>query len=382
VLAALQRYDGEPVIPYCLGTVSECSQPVCGPEPHGGGETLEGFVLRLGAGCAALNLGYVKRLTKYIVHTRATADGWCELRSFPCPTCPCGEIGRNERNVVGIGLGYYDPIYPTWLYSLGPIYPITPEVHEVDSRSAGTTDPPPGGRPFTPFYVGRYAILEKSQIDPTQCSMAPTFVEWSIALKSVECLPTFRLNPNGTINRVPNDGTPVRIVTPFSDPTHPIRIAIEAAAKAWNAVLVSWGENPIFDETAQTTSCTGNQGGRCATVRIQLPPSNPLLCGETIRDNGGDDGIIDFNANIYIPPGYSTNATYLRFLLSHELGHLIGLADAVGCGATSVMSRVAACNSLGNPPTVAAAPQPSDGFPVADTVYGPGSRHICEGAPQ
>jgi hypothetical protein len=361
------------------GTVSECAQEPCTHIPHGSGESLEGFLH--GGACQASNQGYIMRWSQYTFHTHAIAQGWCEHRSFPCPTCPCSPLqpphDRNERDVISVGLGYYDPMWPTWLNPISPIYSSTPENHDLDSRIPGTSSPPPDGRGFTPYYVGRYALVQQSNLDPTACNMTPTTVQWSMALKSVDCLPTFRTQPNGTIIRVPNDATRVSIVAPFG-PTHPITIAIEAAAKAWNAALVSWGESPIFDETAQTTLCTGSQGGHCVNVVIQHYPDAPLVCAAAERDPGGEDGIVDNNARIYIRPDYSTDPTYLRHLLSQELGHLLGLDDAV-CGINSVMSGIAACNSLGTPPTVPSSPTPSDALPVADTSYGPGSRATCAG---
>jgi hypothetical protein len=354
------------------GIVSECAQEPCTHLPHGGGETLEGFVH--GGGCQASNQGYVMQWSIYTVHTRATALGWCEHRSFPCPTCPCSQIGSNERGVISIGLWYFDPIWPTWPYSLGPIYPSV-EAHEVDSRVPGTTDPP--GRGFTPYYIGRYALTQKSFIDPTACNMTPQNVEWSMALKSVACLPDFRINENGTINRVPNDGTPVRFVTPFADPSNPITAAIGAAAQTWNMVLQTWDENPIFNEEPSTVPCVGDEGGHCVRVLIENPVEDQGACAQTFRYPGGDDGVIDYAPIIRIRPGYSTDPTYLLHLLSHELGHLLALRN-VPCGVNSVMSVIPACNTLGNP-AIPSSPQPSDGLPVADTVYGPGSTASCGG---
>jgi hypothetical protein len=360
------------------GTVSECAPQACNHIPHGGPESLEGFTQRLGGGCQASHLGYVKQWTKYIVHTHATAIGSCEHRSFQCATCPCETIGWNERNVQSIGVAYFDPMWPTWPNSLGPIYPVAAEAHDVDSRLPGTTTPPPDGRQFTPYYVGRYAVFQQSQIDPTACNMTPTQVEWSMALKSVACLPTFMIKePN--ILRLPNDGTRVKIAAP--ETSGPVRTAIEAAAKAWNATLVSWGENPIFDETAQTVLCMPSQGAHCVQVRVIEPPGAACSAARADATEGGADGIFDSTTFIDIKPGYSTNASWLSYLLSHELGHLLGLMNADNCPTnTSVMAPSAGgCNNLGDSPTT---PRPSDGLPVADTVYGPGSRNSCEGAPQ
>lgn len=245
----------------------------------------------------------------------------------------------------------------------------------MDSRVPGTTSPE--GRSWSPgYFIGPTTIKTTSTIDVTQCNMYPMSEIWERTAKVVACLPEWSKDALDNIKRLANDGTPIKIQSPVGE-GQPLYVAIETATKAWNDALESAGENRIFDETP-APSCTIQQGGHCVKMLVQSPPEDPTLCGQA---NGPVDanGIFTAFPTIWIKPQYSTDPDYLAFLIGHELSHLLGVKNALGCTSpNSIRNDVDVCNSLvtteGNLPTV---PQPSDVLPVVDTVYGPGSREVC-----
>jgi hypothetical protein len=116
---------------------------------------------------------------------------------------------------------------------------------------------------------------------------------------------------------------------------------------------------------------------------VQAPiPEDPTACSAA-RTNYDQTGLINQSSRIEIP---NTANDYERLvqLISHELGHLLGLEDKL-CGRDkSVMwtpeLEGGACDYTAANTTEALTPTITDALPVANTVYAPsgeGSKATC-----
>src|SRR5215510_5075237 len=144
----------------------------CPPIPSGGGESLEGFVVKSDNSCQAAPATYVVRGNQYTLHTKATADGSCTLRAYDTQTQQCVITAVQQRGVSGTYVSVVLPINPG-AYAIGPIYPVNAQGmseirHEMDSRIPNTTVPP--GRTWSAFYEGETTFQFRENIYPTSCN--------------------------------------------------------------------------------------------------------------------------------------------------------------------------------------------------------------------
>jgi hypothetical protein len=299
------------------------------------------------------------------------------------PTCACQDKPPNEwqyRNVIVIGANEEIPETGA-SQNIGPFYPIPTQRQEVDTRIPGTTSPQ-GKSPWNFRTQGTSLIRLRSQIANTVCNMSPTTLVWEQHVNVVGCVPDWQLNGEGNIVRLPQGVPPtlVKIVRANSDPNHPLNVALRAAAAAWNTALKSRGLAPIFDETLQDASCVPSvQGGYCINVNIVAQvPTNPLACAASLPGGSGPDGIVANPSTIWYRSANPTDANWLKRLFAHELGHLLGLLDGNSCPLNeSIMNTAGQFCSVEEQKALPTIPQLSDSLPVANTVYGPGSKSTC-----
>ena len=92
-----------------------------------------------------------------------------------------------------------------------------------------------------------------------------------------------------------------------------------------------------------------------------------VLAGRTLAN-----GQLSTNGNITLMASWPD--PFLTWVISHELGHLLGLGHNDACAAgQTVMALPATCSS----PAPVSVAQPSDGMPVARTVYGNAGTKTC-----
>ncbi len=347
-------------------------QSGCPHEPSPGDEDLTLIIRKNGGTCTADAGTYVKRSISYKIHTVASATGQCQtmlICSFG-EGCTCKPGVLQYRGVAGVGNSETNA-HPLSPFSIGPIYPSSgTHVQLMDSQVPGTTVPE--GRNWTPFYVGNSTITQWSSIYTTACNLTPNSVVVQRPLVVVNCLPRWNLQ-NDEIDRFPlplNDQTPLRIGYPAA-----IEADVQAAANGWRDRLAAAGLN-ITLQFLPDGACTGAQ---CILIEPGLHPTNPLTCSWNIAGYGpGAEYTVPSRIRLRQYEYADWNSAPRRTMLSHELGHLFGLEELNDTCAQSASDMhpdpTPEWNTVGTMPPLAT---DTDALPVANTVYGGGSRNVC-----
>lgn len=184
----------------------------------------------------------------------------------------------------------------------------------------------------------------------------------------MECLPTWRNTTSGNNVRFPKDGVPITVGYPV-DLDSVARPAIEA----WQNKLSQWGLD-LQLTPAPGVGCAVTDA-HCVAIETQTCADSPASCG-CRNSNAGADGIYFTRSMLYLKPGNDSWPAEARtWVIAHEMGHLLGLDEADGCGApTSVMGNSSMCGVVG---TNATTPTDSDALPLAKTVYSDGPKKTC-----
>ena len=110
----------------------------CPHIPSGGGEDLQGFIVKLDGSCTAQNGSYIRGMTYYTLHALAEAYGQCTLRASDCSPLPCTCVttGTQFRRPANVGV-VLDDTSEGSPHNLGPIYPNDTSLQLWDSRVSG-----------------------------------------------------------------------------------------------------------------------------------------------------------------------------------------------------------------------------------------------------
>jgi hypothetical protein len=193
-------------------------------------------------------------------------------------------------------------------------------------------------------------------------------------ITGLSCLPRWlKDGPDG------NTGNPLRPRFPVDEV--PITVAVpDALYDVAQAAFTAW-------ETALEPSIGLDfvlvRDGTCASTNEHcimigegiLNMSDPLACG-TSKGSGLSGGVYTNRADISLKPGLS-NGAFKTWVIGHELGHLLGLLDALPteCATDSSVMRTLACNTT--PPAGAGLATVNDGIPVLKSIYGSGPTKTC-----
>ena len=350
---------------------TEGRQDGCPDIPTPGTESLQLIIKKYDGSCTAQPGSYVRRYVGYKIHTVASATGQCQIM-LPCgfgEQCTCKPGTLQYRGVAGVGNSETNA-YGS--FSIGPIYPDAPShVQFMDSQVPGTTIPE--GRNWTPFFVAYSTITQWSSIAVTTCNLTPNTIGVQRSLAVVNCLPLWNVQSNGEIQRFPlplTDPQPLQIACPPA-----VEADVQAAANGWRNRLAAAGLNINYQWLPGST-CTGP---RCIIIEPGLHPTNPLTCAWNIGGYGpGEEYTVPSRIRLRQYEYAGWNSAPRMAMLSHELGHLFGLEELNDpCAqSASVMhpDPTPDCPTVGNLPPL---PTDTDALPVANTVYGSGSRLVC-----
>jgi hypothetical protein len=200
-------------------------------------------------------------------------------------------------------------------------------------------------------------------MNATPCNFSSQKIE-EIPVVVVACSPKFKL-ASGNILRI--DPGPTTIwIDPNLD--QDIRNAIQAALNDWPLV------QPYVQFSQGPQQCGG---GHCINFRPETSanevPDGTCAGGQLDPVPGGGSGFL--SANVFFPAAAGGwNANVLRHWVNHELGHVLGLDEYLGCASNKSLMAPVACNAVSGFPTT---PPLTDSLPVNRTVYGGAPSASC-----
>jgi hypothetical protein len=229
---------------------------------------------------------------------------------------------------------------------------------------------------LTPWLVGEHQVNTVASINTTVCNITPNQTsKQTLTFYAVDCRPKFHYQTfedgNVVVPRLPQGPpeTPIKI-HPY---TPNLSTAVDAAIAALNPKLASAGINV----TLVNEPCAIADGGRC--VRVNEAP--PLLgaCGGA-RNQFTDPATGYYNTSPLVEiRDDSWDQAYLNWIVTHELTHLLGLANSDCPVDKSVMwGGDLPCGVFPTPPpTAATIPTPSDVLAIEKGAYKNGVTATC-----
>jgi len=311
------------------------------------------------------------------VDGRAEVSGHCTTQLIFGNPAICQPNGQYDRTVNNIALKYFQP-GNTFEFSMGQIFGKNPQTggtpwytQLLDSTdTAGSTGP----KTYSSYLFGEHKINAQMFVNTTPCNITPgTSSKFTANYYLVPCLPNFNDN-NGQITHLPETENPkIKIYGP--DPlAHPeLYTAVGHAMGYWRAKLSGWGIHIDF----QQGPCAEADMGLCIRVAWETPLVNSIACAEQVNvHTDPNTGVVNTSPYIRVRPNVWSQA-YLDFLMTHELGHLLGL-DSPSCtnDKTVMWEAQSQCGAF---PQGAYATQPtdSDGIESAKGAYGSASVATC-----
>jgi hypothetical protein len=323
--------------------------------------------------CVLQQNSYVEIHPDIKIHGRADVSGHC-IRQILSGYPPVCQVYYDQyRTIAGISVHYQIPGEGDTWFSAGPIYgknpstgatmAVRPTLNSEDLVNSF------GPRSIGLSALGKWTIREQSTINTTLCNIGPsTSPVRLLSFYAVWCAPIF--DPN-------NERLPIGQTIKISSESA-FAQAAEAAAQGWETILNSYGISIDFS----AEPCASGTNPYCIWV-VQAPiPENPTACS-AVRTNYDQTGLINQSSTIVIP-NTSNDPERLVQLISHELGHLLGLEDKL-CGRDkSVMwtpeLEGGPCDYTAANTTEALTATITDALPVANSVYPPsgeGSKATC-----
>lgn len=220
--------------------------------------------------------------------------------------------------------------------------------------------------------VGEHIFKFQTHALTTSCAIPSDSAFYSKSVFGVACLPEWLkdtedndLLPRG---RFPLDQQPIKLV--YSDSG--FASSVEAVVNAWNTRLQAAGLTGLTFSNAGNVACEDTDD-HCIKVGSPLFTGYSCSTGACGCASQGSivDGVYASRGRISVTADWNEN--FKRWVISHELGHLLGLGHNSACQAGQTVMATATCNSA---PTAETA-QASDAVPVANSVYGFTSTKTC-----
>jgi hypothetical protein len=149
--------------------------------------------------------------------------------------------------------------------------------------------------------------------------------------------------------------------------------AVQNAIASLNTALNNYGVLVNYART--TTECAG---GHCVKMEVATP-GDPNACAEIVTPYTSDSGGQPTSAmTLRIRPDWNSSPawdnTFLDRTYAHELSHALGLKENECGSSDSIMGIFSSCGQSMSTTTATA----TDAIPVAQTVYGGGTRNVCQ----
>lgn len=311
---------------------------------------------------------YVKTSTTYKLHVAVEVTGWCQT------------YARDQYGVCVPTNYYVRTAANTTQYvnsaSAGPVFGNI-GVQNYNTCGNGNCTPvnsSPGNSwsPFTAVGTKEYTSVNRvgggtTGVGSQYCNMSGFEFpeEHSLTMHALKCEPKWETgedpyDPADALLHFPQDE--IQIYTTLSGNGLPE--AIEAAADNWSGVL---GDSDVSFVTT-TTDC--ETAANCLKITSASVPGYCAQVGAS-WDSAGE---ITGNAQITLHSDWTTyGQAALERIITHEIGHLLGLDNQPGCAAAdSIMRDGLACNS-----STLTSPTANNYIPVNRTTYGGGPRTSC-----
>ena len=215
--------------------------------------------------------------------------------------------------------------------------------------------------------IGRFRFTFQSSAYNTHCTPPINSESIEKSVDVVSCLPTWAKDNNGNLPRFPSDGTPIRVIYPAN-----IDIAVRAVLTGWTTKFAQWGLSNVRFEPS-TGGCAVIDE-YCIEIGSKILPV-PVDCG-SFQGFPGPDSEYTNKSLVWLPIGYDNwGLEFQKWVIAHEIGHLLGLNHANACDIGTSVMKVAACNAAVG--SNAVLPTDSDAMAVVDAAYNFGPQKTC-----
>lgn len=338
--------------------------------------TLTGPIMNTAGNCPVTDRSYVRVDQVIRVDGRGQVSGHCVQQYLSGYPLVCTVSTSTDRTVNNIAFKYIRP-GNTGEFSLGQVFGKNPETGGTPyyTQTLDSTDPvgstgPRFYPPASPLLFVAHQINAQMAVNTTVCNIQPaTSAKYTWTFYAVDCLPHFNYdgaNPLQILHMPENQNQTIKI----SVPSGPLHTAVDAAIAAWIAKLQPYGIAINFE----VSPCAIADGGYCIRVAEENP--SDIKCAESVNKGTDGAGVVITSPLIRIRDD-SWPQDYLNWLMTHELGHLLGL-DAPPCAVdkTVMYEGASACGQFptGTPLKV---PSASDAYASAMSAYRGGGTATC-----